>query len=110
ANSCTDNNLCTTDVCVEATDTCAHNNNTLPCDDGLFCNGTDTCGSGTCGHAGTPCTTECNNSCDESVDSCAVTAGTACSTDSNPCTIDACNGTGACAHTAGNSGVLCRAV
>src|SRR5207244_1473015 len=38
------------------------------------------------------------------------TAGTACTADSNPCTLDQCDGTNVtCQHPAGNSGATCRA-
>src|SRR4029453_19400930 len=82
------------------TGTCAHTNNTAPCDDGLFCNGADTCGGGSCIHAGDPCAggAECNNSCNEAGDNCFAAAATACATDGNACTDDACNGAGTCAH------------
>ena len=47
----------------------------IPCDDGLHCNGVDTCQVGTCSHAGDPCPGadgdgDCAESCDESTDSC----------------------------------------
>jgi hypothetical protein len=35
--------------------------------------------------------------------------GLACTDDGNPCTLDACDGAGACAHPAGNAGTVCRA-
>jgi hypothetical protein len=72
-----------------------------PCDDGLFCNGTDSCSGGTCGqHAGDPCAggPECDDACDEGADTCAVSAGTGCTDDGNGCTDDACDGAGTCAH------------
>ncbi|MBM4246313.1 MAG: hypothetical protein FJ148_21355 [Deltaproteobacteria bacterium] len=36
-------------------------------------------------------------------------AGGACASDGNVCTVDACDGSGACGHAAGNAGTLCRA-
>src|SRR5207253_1679310 len=37
-------------------------------------------------------------------------AGTACTADANPCTLDQCDGsTNTCTHPAGNAGTLCRA-
>jgi len=79
---------------------------TAACSDGAFCNGADTCsGIGANGlrcttHAGDPCTAgaECNNVCNETLDNCAVTAGTPCTNDGNACTDDQCNGAGACTH------------
>ena len=93
-----DGNVCTTDQC-NASGTCTHPNNTAPCDDGIFCNGTDTCGGGTCHvHSGDPCTGECTSTCNEATESCFDPAGTACASDGNPCTDDRCDGTGTCTH------------
>ena len=39
------------------------------CDDGLFCNGTETCEVGVCTSGGEPCTDPCEQ-CDEETDSC----------------------------------------
>ena len=97
-----DGNSCTADVC-NATGTCQHNAlpNFTNCEDGLFCNGGDLCLAGVCQHIGNPCTAGpvCNNVCNEAADNCHVTAGTACSSDSNPCTNDVCSA-GACTHPA----------
>lgn len=47
-----------------------------PCDDGSFCNGTDSCSAGVCAsHTGNPCPgadgdSDCSESCNESNDSC----------------------------------------
>ena len=99
--ACTDDgNLCTDDVC-DGAGACTHPNNTIPCDDGLFCNGTDTCSGGSCSdHTGDPCAggTECADACNESADNCFDPGGTACTDDGNVCTDDACDGAGACAH------------
>ena len=38
-----------------------------------------------------------------------VSAGTPCTDDGSLCTVDQCNGSGACAHTPGNAGTVCRA-
>ncbi|MFN8546077.1 MAG: hypothetical protein U0807_18000 [Candidatus Binatia bacterium] len=83
-----------------------------PCNDGVFCNGADVCASGSCvGHAGDPCVggAECARTCDEAKDTCFDPAGTACTDDGNVCTLDACDGSGTCAHPAGNAGTVCRA-
>jgi hypothetical protein len=45
--TCNDSNVCTTDSCDPASG-CQFANNTASCDDGIACNGTDTCGGGTC--------------------------------------------------------------
>ncbi len=59
--NCNDSIACTTDSCNEGTDSCDHVANNAACDDGLFCNGAETCsvtlgcqaGSDPC--AGAPC-------------------------------------------------------
>src|SRR3989442_5509272 len=71
-------------------------------DDGIFCNGTESCdtGIGQCVSSGDPCVSgvECNNGpCDETTH-CLTPAGMACTSDSNPCTDDQCDGNGTCAH------------
>jgi len=96
---CADTNDCTDDFC-DATGTCQHANNSVPCDDGMFCNGADTCSGGTCSaHAGDPCLGggECGGSCDEGGDTCGDTDGMPCTDDGNACTDDQCLA-GACAH------------
>ena len=110
--ACTsDGNVCTDDHCNGA-GVCIHTNNTAPCTDGLFCNGADTCSGGGCNtHAGNPCTggPVCAQTCNEAADNCFATAGTGCTSDGNPCTLDQCNGSGTCTHPAGNAGTVCRA-
>jgi len=96
-----DSNVCTDDLC-DGSGTCGHTNNTAPCDDATFCNGTDVCASGTCTHAGDPCLAggECADTCDEDADTCFSDSNTPCTDDVNDCTDDHCSGTGTCAHTA----------
>jgi cysteine-rich repeat protein len=97
-----DANGCTNDQC-NGSGACVHPNNSNPCDDGLFCNGTDTCGGGSCSvHASDPCGggPECNNTCNDDDNNCAAPSGTACTDDGNVCTNDTCNGSGTCAHPA----------
>lgn len=52
-----DGNPCTRETCNAATGSCDTSNapNGSSCDDGKFCNGADTCSSGACTHAGSPC-------------------------------------------------------
>jgi hypothetical protein len=102
-----DGNPCTDDIC-DGAGACDHPNNTAPCDDGLFCTGTDTCSGGSCQHTGDPCAggPECNNVCNEAADNCAVSAGTGCADDGNVCTDDQCDGAGACGHP--NNTALCN--
>ena len=92
-----------TDCCNEAQDNCTGNEPSgSPCDDGLYCNGTDTCnGSGSCSnHTGDPCVggEECNDCCNEGSDNCYDPLGSACGDPSdtdcdNP---DTCDGAGTC--------------
>jgi hypothetical protein len=74
---CDDTVACTDDACNESTDQCDHLANDSACDDGLFCNGSESCQLAGCQSGITV-------DCDDSVD----------------CTIDACNeGTDACDNT-----------
>jgi hypothetical protein len=85
---CDDENPCTDDVC-EVDGTCEHEPNALSCDDGLFCNGLDTCGGGTCSvHAGDPCIAP--TTCDEATSVC-----TGCA-DATHCPADTFGAWGAC--------------
>ena len=85
------------EVCDVAQSTTAWSfNDGASCDDALFCNGVDTCLSGSCSsHAGTPCPDDnlfCNGieDCDETADICVQ--------GSDPCPDDGlfCNGTEIC--------------
>ena len=99
-NACTDEFCCLPGACPQGTPfTCIRSNNTDPCDDGIFCNGTDICSGGTCGiHSGDPCTDseQCDETCNESADNCFAPRGTACD-DGDLLTITECDGTGKCA-------------
>ena len=103
---CTDDaNACTDDQC-NGTGACAHPPNHDTCDDGLYCNGDDTCKGGACtAHAGDPCVggPECANLCNEAANNCLAPQGTPCTDDANVCTDDQCNGTGACTHPNNNN-------
>lgn len=84
------------------------------CDDGVFCNGADTCSNGVCSqHAGNPCAggEQCNDVCNEEGGNCFAPAVTSCATDDNVCTDDHCDGAGLCIHTANtapcNDGLFC---
>lgn len=71
-----------------------------PCNDYIFCNGTDTCFNQQCAvHSGDPCNAAgvCGH-CNEMTDTCADPIDTPCTDDANPCTRDVCDGSGACAH------------
>jgi hypothetical protein len=97
--------------CNETADNCTANDaNGSACSDGLFCNGTDTCSSGSCTtHAGDPCPgadgdNNCAETCNEASDNCLANDpdGSACATDSDVCTTDQCS-SGTCAHPANTS-------
>ncbi len=103
AVDCNDENLCTTDTCDPA-EGCIHEPTaeSAACDDGLFCNGAETCdpATGACA-AGTPPCAE-NEACDEEADACMELP---------PCTVDAdcrddlfCNGEETCDEAVG----VCR--
>jgi len=111
-NACDDGNLISGDGCdrdcrIEPCYQCAGQPssceilNGTSCDDGLFCNGPDSCSIGGCTtHTGDPCAggTECNNLCNENADHCAAPSGLPCTDDGNVCTNDQCDGVGACIH------------
>jgi hypothetical protein len=65
---CNDDEICTTNRCVVAIG-CMFPPSSEPCDDGVYCNGADTCSGGTCAiHGGDPCTTP--TVCDETLNAC----------------------------------------
>ncbi len=73
--NCSDGIACTADACNEVNDVCNHAPSAAACNDGLFCNGTETCNALTGCIAGAPvncsdaiaCTVD---TCNESTDSC----------------------------------------
>jgi len=90
---CDDGEACTDDVCDD--NVCSYVPNSAPCDDGVYCNGADTCGDGTCTvHDGNPCSdgVGCTvDACDEDTSDCSFTP------DDAACDDDAyCNGTEVC--------------
>ncbi len=81
AIDCDDGNDCTDDSC-DPVEGCHSTNNTADCDDGSWCNGTDSCADGTCSaHASPPCPSFCNEStmlceaCGSDTDCGSVTTG-----------------------------------
>ncbi|NLH47116.1 MAG: hypothetical protein GX444_00785 [Myxococcales bacterium] len=97
---CNDGNPCTDDAC-DMVAGCVNVANAASCDDGVWCNGADTCENKTCTvHAGDPCPENSNvcdgiTSCDEGADQCVTTAALTCD-DGNPCTDDSCAPTTGC--------------
>jgi hypothetical protein len=101
-----DGNVCTDDVCNGTSAACRAIYNSRTCNDGLFCNGADTCSLGLCVlHAGNPCPGpdgdgNCAEFCDEATDSCSAPDPTC--DDGLFCNgADTCSG-GNCAVHAGN--------
>jgi hypothetical protein len=89
------------ETCDEAADNCGANDpngSTCP-DNSVFCDGTESCQSGSCVGAGDPCAggAECNG-CNEGDESCLTPAEDPCSGDGDECTNDWCDGEGACVH------------
>jgi hypothetical protein len=99
---CNDNNPCTDDTC-NGSNTCEHVAHVGSCDDGLFCNGADTCSGTTCTHAGDPCA---GINCNEGPDTCANCTGPADCEDGEPCTVDTCT-TGQCNRATAADGADC---
>ena len=93
------------EACNEDTDACdAPDPDASPCDDGVFCNGSDLCAAGLCGvHAGSPCSgpdqdANCRESCNEASRTCDAPDpfGVACD-DARFCTVgETCDATGTC--------------
>ena len=93
---CDDGVGCTLDSCSESADLCSHDADDLGCNDGLFCNGTETCDAALDCTSGPPpgcddglaCTID---TCDSSLDDCVSTADHGVCDDG-----DACNGAERC--------------
>ncbi|HXC52255.1 MAG TPA: hypothetical protein VN634_15330, partial [Candidatus Limnocylindrales bacterium] len=111
-----DGNPCTGEICGGSNPDlfgCGHENTAGSCDDGLFCNGADTCSGGTCsGHAGNPCTGGgiCGSTCNESTDDCFASASTVCRSAAGVCDVaETCTGTSTtCPANGFSSGNTCR--
>src|SRR5690606_31528126 len=86
---CDDGNPCTDDTCEAGA--CVHTNNAATCDDGVFCNGPDSCEGGTCSvHPGSPCVGA--TVCSEADDTC-----TGCVADTD-CPADSATSWSACSY------------
>ena len=105
------------ETCNEATNSCTGNDpNGSSCNDGLFCNGNDTCSNGLCvGHSGDPCPgadgdSDCSERCNELLNNCTAhdPNGSVCASDGEICTNDVCQ-FGTCSHLPANAGTVCRA-
>ncbi len=89
-------------TCSGAPSACSPLSNGTACDDGLYCNGVETCVAGVCQHPGDPCAggPACQTACNETANDCLNPAASPCPPDANPCTDDVCNGSGSCTHPA----------
>lgn len=101
AADCDDLNPCTTDSCFvqqprsggprAGIGQCLYRPADGACDDGVFCNGADTCAAGQCAiHDGNPCTGDplgscCNEGTDACQQSCAAVIPTCTGADGTPC-------------------------
>jgi len=100
--NCSDTVACTIDSCDPATNRCLHTPNHAACDDGLFCNGTETCHVTNGCQAGTPpnCsdTVACTiDSCDPTTNRCLHTPNHAACDDGLFCTgVEICDATFGC--------------
>ena len=79
-DDCDDYNPCTSESCPSGI--CEFSNVPADCDDGLYCNGDDSCENGDCSvHSGDPC--PAGTVCNEDTDSCDSSSGTSTTTSSN---------------------------
>lgn len=98
--NCDDGFACTTDSCSGGT--CSHTPNNSACDNGLFCDGVETCSANTgCQDGSDPplldafdCTDDTCNEDDDRIDH--IPNNAACD-DGEPCTMDGCD-VGGCVH------------
>jgi hypothetical protein len=107
--ACGDSVACTVDSCNELTDTCDNATNDGLCDNGVFCDGAETCSASVgCQVGASPCGALV---CDEPNDIC-IECFTAvdCTDDGNPCTDTQCSG-GTCLNLPNtdlcNDGIAC---
>ena len=78
-SDCYDYNPCTYEVCAGQ---CVYFSTSSPCDDGLYCNGNDSCENGDCTvHTGDPCPS--GTVCNEDIDLCDENPVTSTTTSSN---------------------------
>jgi hypothetical protein len=87
AADCVDGNVCTNDLC-DASGACTYQNNTVVCNDNLFCTATDRCTGGACVGTGDRCPGE---RCNELTDACVQCLTDTDCFDGNPCTDEVCN-------------------
>jgi len=97
APSCDDGVSCTVDVCEPVADGCENTPDDAPCDDGLFCNGAESCTVDQgCTAGGDACPGE---QCDELADECVECLLDADCGDGDACTTDVCDTQHECRNT-----------
>jgi parallel beta-helix repeat protein len=104
APNCNDDISCTDDSCNEGTDSCDNTPVDSVCDDGLWCNGSETCDVALGCQSGTPavindgvaCT---DDSCDEANDVVVNAPNDGLCSDGDVCTEDSCNTATGCVNT-----------
>ena len=115
AVDCDDGNPCTDDVCgVDGRCANANDDSNSCADDGVVCNGVESCVSGECSSDGVPaCISLATPFCEAERDACVECLDAADCDDSNPCTDDACDA-GVCtnsnndANACPDDGVVCN--
>lgn len=86
---CDDGFTCTADACSEGTDSCTNTPNDAACDDGLYCNGAETCSPSLgCVAGAPPCLV--TQVCVEPTDTCQACLVPADCDDGDPCTAEDC--------------------
>jgi cysteine-rich repeat protein len=98
-----DDVACTVDACDEDADVVVHTPDDAFCDDGLYCDGSETCEALSDCQPGTPPATDdgvaCTvDSCDEANDRILHAADDLLCDDADVCTADACNAIAGCGH------------
>lgn len=93
---CNDGVICTEDSCNQGTGSCDNVANHALCDDGTFCNGSETCDAiNDCQAGSDPCPGQL---CDETGDACVDCLSDSDCDDCNPCTLDSCDPVLSCTH------------
>ena len=93
--NCSDGIACTVDSCDEAVDACVNNPNNALCNDGVYCNGAETCNTTLGCQAGIPVNCDDGNEC--TIDSCNES-------------LKACENTKVVDNTACTNGVCCSGI
>jgi MYXO-CTERM domain-containing protein len=88
-------------VCDEASDVCWTCETDVHCDDGMYCNGSETCVGGRCRRGDSPCDDgiDCTvNACDEAAGRCDFIPDDFACDDGDVCTRDTCDPAAGCDH------------